>query len=263
MKIIGIIAEYNPFHNGHAYQIEKAREITNADYVIVIQSGDFTQRGYPAIVDKFTRAHMALSSGADMVLELPLVYATSSAELFAFGAVSILQGINIIDTLVFGSETKNLDTLKDLSLFLCREPKEYQITLKQGLSMGLSFPVARKKALELTIPDVSLDKLKELDKPNNILALEYLKALYKLNSPIVPCNIQRQGADYHETSLNVQNSSATALRNLIFSSRGIIPDFSKHMPPKSCQILTEALKQSSPVALDDFSQAFACQLIRH
>lgn len=263
MKTVGIIAEYNPFHNGHAYQIKKAKEITKADYVVVIQSGDFTQRGYPAIVDKYTRAHMALSGGADMVLELPLVYATSSAELFARGAVSILHNINIIDTLVFGSEADSLKTLEKLSIFLCNETGEYRAALKQELSAGLSFPAARKKALEHTLPVITSDQLAELDKPNNILALEYLKALHQQNSSIVPCSIQRMGAEYHEETLTSQNSSATALRRLIFSFQGTTVDLSKHMPLCASLILTDALRQCSPVRLDDFSQALACQLIKH
>lgn len=263
MKTVGIIAEYNPFHNGHAYQIAKARELTKADYVIVIQSGDFTQRGYPGIVDKFTRAHMALAGGADMVLELPLVYATSSAELFGFGAVSILQGTNMIDTLVFGSETDNLNTLKKFSHFLTSETEEYRRVLKHGISTGLTFPAARKKALEHSFSDVTREELAELDKPNNILALEYLKALYKLNSSIVPCNIQRMGAGYHEETLTSHNSSATALRKMILSSPDAIHDFSDHMPVCVSKILTDALKQVPPVSLDDFSSFLAYQLINH
>lgn len=213
MKIVGLITEYNPFHNGHQYHIEKAMEVTGADASIVIMSGDYVQRGTPAIMPKYIRAEMALKCGAGAVFELPVCYATGSAELFAMGAVSFLDSLGFVDSICFGSESNDLNKLQNIAEILCQEPKEYQNLLQENLKKGLSFPVARQRALTYYIGNADASAL--LEDPNNILGIEYLKALKKLNSPIKPYTIKRQESGYHDTELSDNYSSASAIRSLL------------------------------------------------
>ena len=184
MKIVGFIAEYNPFHNGHFYHIQKALEVTEADAAIVVMSGDFVQRGAPAILPKRFRARAALECGVAAVFELPVCYATSSAELFALGAVSLLNQLGVVGSICFGSECGDLQILQQLADILCEEPAPYQDSLKEYLKKGLSFPAARQLAVsayfaERHLPDCS----SLLNEPNNILGIEYLKALKKNRQP--------------------------------------------------------------------------------
>ena len=234
MKTIGIIAEFNPFHNGHEYLIEKSRQETGADYCVVVMSGDFVQRGAPAIVDKFTRAKMALSCGADLVLELPVYYSLGSAEFFASGAVSILDSLGVIDHLCFGSESGDLNSLSSMARILCDEPEEFKASLAKELKAGKSFPAARAAALSGTL-DFSPELL---DSPNNILAFEYLKALYKRNSKIQPLTIHRKGESYHSAELSLF-SSATAIRKSLFENAGDINTVSDSMPIKAYSYLRD------------------------
>jgi len=219
MKVLGIIAEYNPFHNGHYYQVQKAKEETGADYVIVIMSGNFTQRGEAAIVDKYARTKMALACKIDLVIELPACFATGSAEFFAISAVSHLTQMGMVDILCFGSECGDLDLLTSVANILSDEPTLYQTYLKYYLKQGHSFPAARSKAVSdyfsSTRKDVAEAVKEVLSKPNNILGIEYLKALRKLNSPILPLTIRRISSGYHDTSLSADICSATALRKHI------------------------------------------------
>ena len=209
MKVVGIIAEYNPFHNGHAYQIRYAKEELGADYVIVAMSGPFTQRGTPACFDKYTRASHALSCGADLVFELPALYATASAQLFATGGVCLLQNTGVVDTLLFGSETEDLTTLKQIAQLLNKEDDTYQEQLRLALQTGKSFAAARTEALgQDTFSTI-------LSQPNNILAIEYLKALQQLHSTMIPLCLKRNGADYHNTDIHTNHASATAIRSFI------------------------------------------------
>ncbi len=210
MKTLGIIAEYNPFHRGHAYMLERAKQKANADRVVVIMSGSFVQRGEPAVFDKWTRTAAALKNGADLVLELPVIFATSHAEAFAQGAVRLLTESGIVDTLAFGSESGNLSQLQAAARLLANETEEFQKLLKELLSTGLSYPSARAKVLE-TLTQVNSDIL---SMPNDILALEYLKALAYYSSPIAPVTIRRRG-DYHNLSLTNGYASAGAIRKAL------------------------------------------------
>ncbi len=214
MKITGIIAEFNPLHNGHALLFKRAREITGADIIIVILSGAFVQRGAPALFSKYARSEAALACGADLIVELPVFSACASAEYFAEGALRLLFDLGA-DSFVFGSEAGTLEGLLPLSGLLCEEPQEYRIALKDALATGLSFPAARKKAVLSIMPDAA----PLLDEPNNLLGLEYLKVCKKRGYPMAAHTILRQGAGYHEKTLNEipsaennQNTSATALR---------------------------------------------------
>ena len=211
MNVLGIIAEYNPFHNGHKYHIEQSKKELGCDYTVAVMSGNFVQRGEPAILNKWTRSKVALLNGVDLVIELPVIYSIASAEFFSNGAISTLNATNIITHLSFGSEEGSLYKLNKVADVLIAEPNEYSKLLKNNLSDGLSFAVARKTAIENYL-DETVDCI---DKSNNILAIEYLKSLKKLNSNILPHTIERIGARYNDTESVDNFSSATAIRNNI------------------------------------------------
>lgn len=220
MKTIGIIAEYNPFHNGHAYQINEIKKRTGADYVVIAMSGDFVQRGTPAIIDKYARTKMALSNGADLVIELPAIWATSSAESFAMAGVTLFDKMGCIDGLCFGAETDNLPMLSMLAETLAKEPTDYQTLLSSYLKDGLTFPAARAKALCEYLRSDAVSSI--LNEPNNILAIEYLKALKRRSSSIEPLLLKREGAGYHDTEMltntNIPTASATAIREILLNT---------------------------------------------
>ena len=228
VKILGIVAEYNPFHNGHMYHIEQARKLSHADCVICIMSGNFIQRGEPAIVNKWARAEMAISCGVDLVIELPSVYACNSAEFFAYGAVKILDSLGIVDDLCFGSEAGSIDELSVIAKVLVSEPEEYKGVLKTYLKAGLSFPSARQAALEDYLSNYSKGMLlspilsQALASPNSILGIEYLKALIRLNSPIRPLMIKRISNSYNSETLTGMFSSATSIRKSIETNARIM-----------------------------------------
>lgn len=207
MKTAGIIAEYNPFHNGHQYHIEQTRRITDADAVICVMSGNFVQRGDCAIADKWTRAHAALLGGADLVLELPVYYALAVAQLFAFGAVATLDALGV-DFLSFGIEADNLSKLDALAKKLVTENDKIEAETKKHLDGYTGYPAARQKAL------ISLYGIEEswIKTPNNMLALEYLRQLSLQNSAMQPIGIKRREAAYHDTSITSEIASATAIR---------------------------------------------------
>ena len=215
MKFIGIIVEYNPFHNGHLYQINQIREIFNPDGIVVVMSGQFVQRGLPAIYDKWTRTELALEAGVDLVIELPTYYATSSAELFARGAIETLLSLGVITHFAFGSEFDSLTTLSKVAEIYHVEPPIYKQALSEALETGVPFHAARETALHKTIPELTDEELKALHKSNAILGIEYLKACHYYKADLIPILIKRQGAEYHDTSLNTSFASATAIRTLL------------------------------------------------
>ena len=179
-KVLGIVAEYNPFHNGHLYHLNESKKQSGADYSVCVMSGNFTQRGDTAIIDKWSRTEMALKNGIDLVIELPVVYSISSAENFAYGSMSVLDKLGIVDTVSFGSEVGDLTILDSIAEILCTEPKEYVSLLNHELSRGISFPKAREKALLMYLNDIR-KYANVLSNPNNILGIEYLKALKRLS----------------------------------------------------------------------------------
>lgn len=175
-NVLGIICEYNPFHNGHLYHLNEAKRLTNSDYSVAVISGNFSQRGDPAIVSKWIKTEMALKCGVDLVLELPTIYSISSAENFAYGAIKILDSLNLVDYLCFGSECGDISILDDIVQVLVEEPKAYRTLLSHELSTGVSFPKAREKALMMYLGNMRRFA-NVLSSPNNILGIEYLKAL--------------------------------------------------------------------------------------
>ncbi|MDD3360486.1 MAG: nucleotidyltransferase [Hespellia sp.] len=257
MKTVGLITEYNPFHNGHFYHIQKAKEITGADRVVVIMSGDFVQRGQPAIMPKHLRAEIALRCGASAVFELPVCYATGSAELFATGAVTFLDQLGVVDAFCFGSECSELSTLQAIARILTEEPDPYVRNLKSLLQNGLSFPSARARALSAFTGNSCDEEV--MNQPNNILAIEYLKALSKCKSHMAPVQITRQGADYHDTALSEYNSSASSIRHYLEKWEQHTSPFelschlSEHVPTNSLDLLNDGFQKSFPVYMDTFS----------
>ena len=208
MKAVGLVTEYNPFHNGHLYHLNKAMELTGADISVAVMSGDFVQRGEPAVLDKYTRTSMALNSGVNLVVELPVNYAVSSAESFAAGALKVLDYIKA-DSIAFGSESGDIERLSKLAHILCDNEDTLYKEISKYTANGISYAAARQKVVEkLTDKDTA----EMLTSSNNILAVEYLKAIIKNNYAIKPYTVQRQGDSYNDTDIRSEYASATALR---------------------------------------------------
>ena len=257
MNVTGVIAEYNPFHNGHAYQIQKAKELSRADYVIVVMSGNFVQRGMPAILDKFTRTAAALKNGADFVFEIPTVFATASAEYFAAAGTALLNALGYVDSVSFGCETPDLPLLSHIADILAKEPDYYKTRLSYYLKSGNSFPVSRQKAITDYCKTENLSFQSALSgtvygnpsillgSPNNILAVEYLKSIIRDHLHLRPIPILRKGAGYHDTGLHQKYCSAAAIRrHLLFPSGIDISDFvpentASHLFASDAAFLTE------------------------
>lgn len=263
MKVVGIVAEYNPFHNGHLYQMNEIRRQLDADYIIVIMSGNFTQRGEAAILNKFLRTEAALLGGADLVLELPVFSATASAELFALSAVAHLDATGVVDTLCFGTETPNICLLSRISEILLFEPESYRSYLKTALKSGMNFPSARSFALNKYLKSIgNTSDLEDmdgfLDTPNNILGIEYMKALKKTSSPIKAFPILREGSGYHEISIDSPLASATAIRNHLVTCGGL-DDLQESLPEGMYNIIKD---NPWPVDHSLFSPQLAYALLR-
>lgn len=241
MSVAGIICEYNPFHEGHKYHIQKVRELTGADTVVAVMSGDFVQRGEPAIVDKYTRTRMALSEGADLVFELPVRYTVSSAEDFAYGGILALDSLSFVDHYCFGSECGDVDALKQAGRFLAQDPHRlqgYQASLSRELKGGLSYPAAREKAFwEHFQGEGKAEGRSELFAPNNTLGIEYIKAAVQMHSHMEPVVVQRLGMGYNEVKAPDSHDeflSATAIRGNMGQG-----DFTG-IPPAAGEILRQA-----------------------
>lgn len=312
MKIIGIIAEYNPFHNGHAYQVEEIRRRTGADYVVAAMSGDFVQRGAPAVVDKYARTRMALSCGIDLVLELPVLWATASAESFAAAGVALFEKMGCVDGICFGAECDDLSLLSDIADLLIEEPSDYRAALSSYIKEGLTFPQARARALTEVLAASAAPSQKAasslrdalsrsafltpsalaevLGSPNNILAIEYLKAIRRQNASLTPYLIKREGAGYHDTEIysaqndgdsnaesaagaaacpcsstfvSVPAASATAIREALASSPSgsISAGLASAMPAPALLVLTDYLSETPAVWSDDFSSILGYLLL--
>ncbi len=263
MRTIGIIAEYNPFHNGHAYQIKMIKEKFEADNIIVIMSGDFVQRGTPAFTDKYLRTEMALQCGADMVFELPTAYATSSAESFAFGGISLLHSLGFVDGVCFGSETADLNLLEKIADFLINNKEETDIELKKLTKCGISYATAREQILTRYFSSANCNIADILNSPNNILAIEYLKAIRQLHSHLVPYVIKRGDNGYHDTNYSVTDNfsnehtfetqvSASAIRKAILMDKQPLVSL-KNLLPLEVYNLLNSHSQRFPVTTDMFS----------
>ena len=244
-NVLGIIAEYNPFHNGHLHHLIESKKITNSDYTIAIMSGNFTQRGEVSIVDKWEKAKMAIANGVDLVIELPTLYAISSAENFASGAIKILNSLGIVDYISFGSESNDITLLDDIANVLAFEPVQYKTLLSHELARGESYPKARENAVMMYLNDVRRFA-NVLSSPNNILGIEYLKALKRQKSIIQPITIKREGSKYNDSKIprNSRFASATAIRNLCQSTDDITP-LQRFLPESTFDILEDNIKKGS------------------
>lgn len=259
MKTVGLITEYNPFHNGHRYHIEEAKRITGADYVVIIMSGNFVQRGAPAILNKYTRTEIALQNGADLVIELPVCYATASAEYFALGAVATLDQLGVIDSVCFGSESADIDLLTTIAEILLDEPLILSSLITEYMKSGMTFPKARADALLEYISKskdamkYNLEELKIfLESPNNILGIEYIKAIRKLKSNIKPVTIKRMDSNYHDQELNETFSSATSIRKSLME--GLPPNNIKQaIPQNSYDLMNQEYRKTFPILDLDIS----------
>ena len=218
--ILGIVSEYNPFHNGHLMHLQKSKELTHTDFTIAVMSGNFVQRGDTSIVDKWTKAEMALKSGVDLVIELPTLYAISSAENFADGAIKILNSLGIVDYVSFGSEIGEITPLDDVASVLYKEPKEFSSLITRQLRSGLSYPKARELAIQMYFGS-SQKYIDVLENPNNILGIEYLKSLKRLKSPITPITLKRKYSDYNSNDIKSGIASATAIRTMLQKGKNI------------------------------------------
>ena len=251
-KVVGIIAEYNPFHNGHLYHLLQAKDLAQADYVVAVISGNFTQRGDTSIVDKWTKAYMAICGGCDLVLELPTVYSVSSAENFASGAIKILDSLKIVDSIAFGAEASDLATLNNIANVLYTEPRGYTNILTHELQKGISFPSARENAILMYLNDIKR-YANILNSPNNILAIEYLKALKTQKSNMNPIMVKRSKVYYNDDRIVDDFASATAIRKLI--KRREYEDLRKVVPRSTYKILSRQIRDGNIVlGLENFEK---------
>ena len=241
MSVVGVIAEYNPFHNGHKYLLDEAVKITRSEYSISIMSGNFMQRGTPAIADKYSRAESAIYGGLDAVFELPVLYATGSSRDFAMGGVALMDKMNVVDYIVFGAEDEEMGIFDEVSSILAEEPEEYKKQLNDYISKGLSFPAASEKAIKKIVGE-SISEI--ISRPNNILAISYITALKKLNSKIKPIIIRRNDSGYLNSELTGKHSSATAIRNAITDGK----DITEYVPKNTLKPYKNYIKKELPDA---------------
>lgn len=251
MKTVGIIAEYNPFHNGHLYQIQEAKRLAHADCCVVVMSGSFVQRGTPAFLDKMNRTKMALENGADLVLELPVRYATGSAEYFSTGAVSLLHNLGFVDSICFGSESGNINKMKKIANYIQKDCDDFNNSVVEFVKSGYSYPKSRQKALEIYCKELDREEVKDIiSSPNNILGIEYLKALTKTQSHMTAFTVKRKQTGYHDTSLEMNISenfnihSATAIRKSIENIKSI----EGNLRTERAEVL-EPVKTSMPISV--------------
>ncbi len=242
MKVCGVIAEFNPFHNGHKLLLDNARKC-GADGVAVVMSGNFSQRGEPTLVSKWARTRAALSCGADLVIELPLPYAISSAERFAFGGVSILDSLSVVDSIMFGAECPDTEKLTVVAKLLCGGLPEGRI--KSFMDSGISYAVAVERAVASEVGEEYADLLTS---PNNILAIQYMRAITELDSPLKPIPFERVGAE-HDGGFEGIFASASHIRDLAY--RGAQSEAAEFMPPVAYRILEEEIQKGE--GMPDFA----------
>lgn len=247
MRVLGIIAEYNPFHNGHLYHLRESVRFCEPDFTVCVMSGDFTQRGEPAMADKWIRASMAVKNGVDLVLELPFAYACNNAEYFAAGAVGILDRLGCVTHLSFGSEAGDLAVLSEAAEYLAHEDEELKTSIREFADQGMSFPKARYEAVK-KCRGASLSEV--LKDANNILAVEYLKQLRLIGSLIEPVTVKRYGTGYHDKNAFENIASASAIRCRMSGSDNI-SGISKYIPVESYQVL-QNIDRGVNISFNDF-----------
>ena len=257
MNVLAIIAEYNPMHNGHVFQINEAKKIANADFVITCMGGNFTQRGNTSIVSKFEKTKMALLNGSDMVIELPTIYSVSSSENFAYGAIKILKELNFVTHISFGIEEENIQKLQDIAELLQNEPLGYCKILKEQLDLGVSYPEARAKAVSIYLNNVEYETI--MQGSNNILAIEYLKQMKKQKANFVPIGIKRNKVSYNSTKIIEDYASSSAIRKFIYNNE--LLQIKSVMPKSAYEILINNIKNGTyNIDLNNYSKIIIYKL---
>ena len=254
MRAVGLITEYNPFHNGHLYHLRRSLELAGAEVSVAVMGGHFLQRGEPALVDKWVRAEMALAAGVDVVVELPLPWACSSAPDFARGGIQALSDLGV-DAVCFGSESGDLDALQCCADLLVGEQKAIEQRTSAALRRGVTFPQARARALADHCPAAIQESLSS---PNNILGLAYLRALNEVDSPIVPLTITRIGAGYHDLDEKEGIASATGIRQRLRDGH----DVAELLPQAVVLVLKKAFDQGMGLDEEIYYRLLAAQILR-
>lgn len=246
MKYCAVVCEYNPFHNGHLYQIERIKSVTNCDGIICVMSGDFVQRAEPALLNKYARAKCALLCGADIVVELPTVYAIANGAKFAQGAISIIKNLPNVEYLAMGCETNDKTTLLKLAQIQADESNEFKEILKNEMRKGLSYAQSYTTATVAMGEKCGISSAMSrtiLQKPNNLLCIEYVKALKRVNSPIEPVFIQRKGDEHNAIEVSSEIASATAIREMYYSHKPW-ETIERYIPPATHSAVKEALRHT-------------------
>ncbi|GMK40680.1 UPF0348 protein YlbM [Paenibacillus sp. CCS19] len=248
MRTVGIVVEYNPFHNGHYYHVQQSRKKTGADAVVAVMSGHFLQRGEPALLDKWTRAEMALRGGCDLVLELPVAYSTQSAEWFARGAVATLDATGVVDTLCFGSESGDIESFCAAAELLHEEPASFKQALNERLAEGVPYPAAYEWALSTHAAKQGIPPL-AVAQPNNSLGLHYTLAVKRMGSPIAPFTIRREKSGYNDQTPSDESiASATAIRKLLLEAGDL--EAARPFVPKTTIALMQRERDKGLIAAD-------------
>lgn len=259
MNVVGIVTEHNPFHNGHLYHVERARELCNAEFVVSVMSGHFLQRGEPSLFNKWARAKMAVMGGVDLVVELPTAFAVRSASIFAHGAVSLLNSMGVVNHICFGSEAGNTTDLWPAARLLHREPEDFRTMLSGYLDKGLSYPSARSKAMEEYFAINGSNNIPSslFSSPNNILGIEYMRSLLALGSNIEPVTIKRFAAGYHDSDIGPGRSiaSATSIRVELSSTGGNMTEKVENVVPSSTAMVIdrETIDGRGPVFIESYT----------
>ena len=251
MKATGVVVEYNPFHNGHKYHLEMARKYGSGEIVIAVMSGDFLQRGEPAIINKWKRTEMVLKNGVDMVVELPSFYSTQSAEIFAKGSVETLAGLGVTD-IVFGSESGDIKKLEEIAAL--EEDEEFQEKLREELAKGASYPSAFAKSLE------KITGKEGYFTPNDILGTEYVRSIRRKGLPIEPIAIKREGTGYHSHDVAGKIASATAIRKMLAEGGAGMKEV---LPEASYEILVDEHKKGKSAFLKEYYPIIRHEIILH
>ncbi len=258
MKVLGIVVEYNPFHNGHMYHLERAKEIVEPDYTVAVMSGNFTQRGEPAIVDKFARTEIALRCGVDLVVELPFVYATQDAGGFALGAIGVFHKMKLVTDIVFGSESADEEFIRTVAEILHDQPELFKDLMRKHLKEGHSFPNARKYALMDYVERTGIldkERIRNIEKSNDILGIEYVRSILRYRSKIEFHTVKRIGAEYTDESFKGRYSSATAIRKLIRDGKW--GEVKEAVPRWSFEVLRREIESGrGPVFWEDLEMVY-------
>ncbi|TFE24979.1 nucleotidyltransferase [Cohnella luojiensis] len=265
MSTVGVIVEYNPLHNGHLYHLQQSKKITGSENVVAVMSGHFLQRGEPALADKWARAEMALRAGCDLVLELPVAYSSQPAQWFAYGSIAMLEATGVVDSVCFGSESGELESLRVMASLLTEEPADFTAVLAARLKEGLPYPSAFTAAATTYLQANGLEEHAfSLTQPNHTLGLHYLMALRKINSSITPFTLRREKSEYGQSDItDGRIASATALRKLLLGKSGSLGQLADYVPHSTLEILTREIDAGrAPIHWENFSRPLFHELFR-